>query len=363
MPHYEERLERDLGAIREAIEVVATGIDQALKESVAALMAGDRERAYAVALGDLAINRRVREIDRRCHAFVARHLPSAGHLRTISATLRLTVELERVGDYAVSIGRESVQLSEPPPARLGRDIERMAEQTGQLLHRAVRSFLDGDAELARSTKEAVYKVEQEHAGIFDDLVEAAEQQRRTARDLFALEVVYSRLSRVADQAKNVCEDTLFAVTGEIKPPRAYKVLFVDERNECASQMAEAIARKAFPRSGRYTSAGWNPGDVVPLAVRRFLERKGHDIDAMVASSLATAEFDLVDYDVIVSINGDVDPHLPERPFHTIILQWRVEECAAGFTGEGGDDRLEVAYRDLTGRVADLLHALHGEDAD
>ena len=68
-----------------------------------ALLTRDRELAAEVILGDLPINREVRAIDALCHAFVARHLPSAGHLRFVSSVLRLNVELERIGDYAVTI--------------------------------------------------------------------------------------------------------------------------------------------------------------------------------------------------------------------------------------------------------------------
>ena len=55
-----------------------------------ALLTLDRDLAYATVLGDKPINREIRELDRLCHAFVARHLPSAGHLRFVSSVLRLT---------------------------------------------------------------------------------------------------------------------------------------------------------------------------------------------------------------------------------------------------------------------------------
>ena len=71
-----------------------------------------------VVLGDLVVNRRVRKLDSKCHAFVARHLPSAGHLRFVSSVLRLSIALERVGDYAVIIARELAQLESPPPQQV-----------------------------------------------------------------------------------------------------------------------------------------------------------------------------------------------------------------------------------------------------
>ena len=363
MTHYEQRLEEDLSRIRAEIAAVGEAVEKALRESIHALLAGDNERAYRVVLDDRPINRAVRQIDRRCHAFVARHLPSAGHLRFISATLRLDVELERVGDYAVSIAREAVQLSEPPTATIARDIELIAEQVERILHDSIRAFLDGNPELAKATKASAYQVEQTYENVFNDLIEEGEKRTRPIRDLFALLVVYNRLGRVADQSKNICEDAIFTVTGETKAPKVYKVLFVDGRNACASQIAEAIGRKAFPNSGEFASAGWEPADSIDPVLLGFMERKGHTLERAVVSSLATTVHELNDYYVIVSINGDVRPRLSAVPFHTIFLNWEISPCPESLDGEQAEQQFEAVYTDLAARIEDLMLTLRGEDAD
>ena len=363
MSHYEERLERDLARIRESVAAIAADVQRALKESVHALLAGDGERAYAVVLGDHPINRKVRACDRRCHAFVARHLPSAGHLRLVSSTLRLNVELERVGDYAVSIAREAVQLSEAPSAGIAHDIELMAEQTENVFGEAIRSFLEGNAELARATKSNAYQVEKTYENVFNDLLQDGEKGTRPLKDLFALLVVYNRLGRVADQSKNICEDTIFAVTGETKQPKIYNILFVDARNDCASQIAEAIGRKAYPGSGAWDSAGWDPAAGLDTALLGFMERKGHSLEGTVASSLATTVHELNDYHVIVGINGDVQPHVPAIPFHTIFLRWDVGDCPDDPGNPEAEQQLEAIYKQLASRIEDLMLELRGEDAD
>lgn len=363
MTHYEERLERDLSKLRGETARIAQAVQQAFKESVHALLAGDDERAYAVILGDLPINRAVRRSDQRCHAFVARHLPSAGHLRFVSSTLRLNVELERIGDYAVAIARETVQLSEPPTSTIARDIEMIAERTNRVLAEAIRAFLDGNAELARATKSNAYDVEQIYENVFNDLLEEGERRSRPLKDLFALLIVYNRIDRVADQAKNICEDTLFAVAGETKQPKVYKVLFVDAHNDCASQIAEAIAHKAFPGSGEYDSAGWDPVDELSPMLLGFMERKGHTLEQAVASSMATTVHEFNDYHVVVSINGDVRPHLSELPFGTIFLRWTVGECPQDLSGPDAEQKLDDIYGALAGHIEDLMVTLRGEDAE
>jgi len=111
MTHYEERLEKDLVRLREGVATVGNKVQQALEHAVRALLERDHELAYDTVLGDMPINRDVRAMDRHCHVFVARHLPSSGHLRYVSSVMRLNVALERIGDYAVAISREAVQLT------------------------------------------------------------------------------------------------------------------------------------------------------------------------------------------------------------------------------------------------------------
>ena len=122
MSHYEERLEQDLAGIRERISDIASRVETALEDSMKALLEGDRHIANMTVLRDNRINRISRRVDGQCHAFIAKHIPGAGHLRWISSVIRLNVVLERVGDYAVTISRESLQLSRsrgsPPPGGL-----------------------------------------------------------------------------------------------------------------------------------------------------------------------------------------------------------------------------------------------------
>ena len=119
MSHLEERLEHDLNHIRDHIARMGADVEQALEAAFRALESGDDRLAFKTILSDLPINRHMREIDRLCHAFIAVHLPSAGHLRLISSVIRANIILERIGDYAVTIAREAVQLGENSGADAG----------------------------------------------------------------------------------------------------------------------------------------------------------------------------------------------------------------------------------------------------
>jgi len=363
MSHYEKRLEADLENIRGRVKVVGLQVEKAVSDSVHALLTGDRDASYRLILGDMPINREVRSIDADCHAFVARHLPSAGHLRFVSSVLRLAVELERIGDYAATVSREAVQLSETPAGTVARDLELMGDQSRNVLSQAMRAWNESNAELARGTMGMVKQATGASHKVFADLLREGKEDPRPLKDLFALLVVFNRLDRVVAQAKNICEETLFAVAGETKAPKHYRILFIDEKNDGLSQLAEAYARKAFPSSGEYSSAGWAPADGLEPRCQLFLDEHGLDTSRLAPSLLEPIHEELASYHVIVSLGGDPRPHLPEMPFHTVLLEWD-----AGLDGHGMDEErakslMEDAYKKIAHEVRDLMETLRGEEAD
>ena len=147
MSHYEERLDNDLARLRGAIDDLAAAVLVALRNAMRAVLEGNDELAHQTVIGDHPINRNSREIDRLCNAFIARHLPGAGHLRLMSSIIRTNVALERLGDYAVTISRESLQLSEPPPARVAKQMQALSDKALKVLEdEAVDEFADHFAE-------------------------------------------------------------------------------------------------------------------------------------------------------------------------------------------------------------------------
>lgn len=352
-PQYEERLQKDLNWISDLIRTVGQGIEEALSNSVHAVLHCDRNLAGTTILGDYVVNRQTREIDRLIHAFVARHLPSAGHLRFVSAVLRLSVAMERIGDYTATISRTAVQLSTQPPAVVARDIEMMLEHGRRMLHDSVRSFLGRDANLARATLTAANQFAHLYDKVFSDLAQEGDTHSRPSSDLFGFLATFNRLERVIHQAKNICEETIFVVTGQSKGEKVFQILFVDERNDGASQLAEHFTRKAFPNSGRYRSAGWNAAEEVDRRYADFARQTGLDLAAAWPAPLASLTETLDDFHVVVALGKDAWQHLPRIPFHTTVVNWDL----------GAQQDPESAYRALAPRIRELMEVLRGEAAN
>ena len=134
MSHLDERLEADLEAIREFVWALGDDVEAAMRNAKKALLLRDERLAYATVLGDQPINRTSRACDHRCHTFIARYLPGAGPLREMAATMRVNIILERIGDYAVTISRESMQLGQQLPHRFVMQIDALGDESLQVLH-------------------------------------------------------------------------------------------------------------------------------------------------------------------------------------------------------------------------------------
>jgi phosphate transport system protein len=172
MSRYEQRLEADLTDIRQRVAALSDWVETAFSDAIHALLTGNRQLAYATVLRDARINRNVREIDRKCHSFIARHLPSAGHLRVMSATLRAVLQFERIGDYAVIIAREGVQLSSPPSGAIAREVDLMSSHALRMLRQALAAFKESNASAAQATRDMGEQFEGKLDAIYADLMRA-----------------------------------------------------------------------------------------------------------------------------------------------------------------------------------------------
>ncbi len=352
MSHLEVRLERDLNVIRGKIinqaEIVATAIENSIK----AVETGDEKLAYATVLSDHAINLQMREIDKLCHSFIAIHLPTAGPLRLLSSIIRVNVELERMGDYAVTISREVIQMSHPPQGLMAKELDSISQIVLLMLQQSVSAFRDLNTELAKGTKAMAGQLEYNMNAVYEELMNNTEKER--IKDLLAIFVIFNQLKRVSDLSKNLCEHTIFAATGEQKTNTVYNILFVDEGGSRQAPLAREIASNNFSNSGNYLSACFEPVGKIDPEIEAFVRDRGivEDIATAVDFNSVTGH-QFADQHVIVCLQADMRKCQKSAPFHTSVLEWQIED--------NGD--VESLYRELAPKIMDLMVLLRGEGAD
>jgi protein-tyrosine-phosphatase len=130
------------------------------------------------------------------------------------------------------------------------------------------------------------------------------------------------------------------------------ILFVDERNDGASHMAEHYARKAFPACGTYRSAGYRTASTMNPEFVQFAEQHGLDLGEAWPTALESLSDRLEEFDLIVDLDGQARAHLPRIPFHTTVVRWRIDAAAGP----------QEAYRAVCPKIRELMEMLRGHEA-
>ncbi len=363
---YEASVPRDLERIRETIARMAALAERALQDALAALRDRNRPLARAVILRDQVIDELEKELDRLCLEFLVRQQPAGRPLRQAYTALKLSTELERVGDYAESIAHQAAKLAawevDLPLARF----EAIAAVALPMLRDAVRAYLEADAERAQRLIPTEDVVDGLKSELRRDLVRMYKDNRLPFEALDPCLLITRRLERVSDQARNICDETRYLCTGEFsKHPNAggYRVLFLDRHNAGASVVAEAVAA-AWLRPPAYAvaSAGLEPRPVPP-AVRTWLHARGWDPDRH-APRPVTQVPELDRYHLVVALDPEVRRLYPRPPRKVVYLEWPVADPAAvAGPPEAVREACEAAARVIEEQVRSLHAALVGPRKD
>ena len=200
---------------------------------------------YSVILRDQDVDALETELDRLCVEFMVRHQPVAGHLRFIYSASKIIGELERIGDYAESVARQVLLISSIAFEIRTERFHEIVNLAVPMLHNAVRSFLERNADLARATMANEPRVNQVRDQINAELLEWRQQGTLPLEALNPMVTIARRFERVSDQATNICEQALYFTTGEYRgtcPGRAPRAIR-GRANGCLSRIAEAIGSR------------------------------------------------------------------------------------------------------------------------
>jgi phosphate transport system regulatory protein PhoU len=357
--HLEASLQRDIDHIRDQLTEMGALAKQALEDCVKALVNGDRQLAYAVILRDQYVDEKEKVIDRLCLEFLVRQHPVAGTLRFVYSTIRINLELERVGDYAESIARQVLKLSKLPVEIPKEWLVEISGHSIAMLDNAMKAFVTQDAELALKAIEVEEKVDLLKSKLIMGIAGLYRDNKIPFESLDPLIMIVRRLERVADQAREICIETLYTCTGEyLRHPGAdvFRVLFVDETDSCGAIIAEAIASACNEPRFMFASAGIDPQPITPQTTA-FLREKGHDTSQLAPRSIHQVP-NLEHYQLIVALSPAVKKHFPRRPGKGIYLEWTVEdpEKIPG-TPEQVHAACETAYRSLRESILELVQAV------
>ena len=164
---------------------------------------------------DDIIDQKTNQIEEKAIDLIATQQPIAIDLRTLMSVIHISVELERMGDYAEGIGKIGVMMGNDPPVKPLVDIPKMAGKASDMLKRSLDALVRRDSALARQVCEDDDEVDNLYDQIYKDLIALMINDPTTTQRATYLMWVAHDLERIADRATNIAERVIFLVTGQL----------------------------------------------------------------------------------------------------------------------------------------------------
>jgi phosphate transport system protein len=207
--------ETEIQQVKDNVLILGSMVEQALLNSVDALKRRDIKAAEKIFTDDKEINRKRFEIENQLMVLIATQQPMARDLRILASTLEVISELERMGDYAKGIANINLRMGNTQLLKPLIDVPRMANKGVDMLHRALTAFVNEDVEVARSLPVEDDEVDALYNQIYRELMTFIIADPKTIERANWLLWVAHNLERFADRVTNICERTIFIVTGEM----------------------------------------------------------------------------------------------------------------------------------------------------
>ena len=207
----------ELDTLKNRLLDMSSKAEELLDLSVDALLQRDGDLAEKVLAGDAEVDRLEIEVEQLAIALLALQQPMARDLRFIVGAIKISNDLERVGDHAVNIAQATLRLlesEERPLLGTAPEVGQMARRARQMLGDSIDAFIRADGQLGRAVCVADDEVDALHESVFRVLLTHMMEAPTTISVSIQLLLASRNLERVADLATNIAEDAVFLAEGK-----------------------------------------------------------------------------------------------------------------------------------------------------
>jgi phosphate transport system protein len=207
--------EDELRNLKVQILKMGSLVEEAIARSIKSLVERNSALAHQVLENEARINSYDVNIDEECIRLIALRQPTAGDLRFVTTAMKITTDLERMGDYAVDICERALELNEEPQLKPYIDIPRMAEIAEGMVHDTLQAFLEKNTALAYEVVNRDDEVDQLTVQIFNELLFFMIKDSSTISRAIKISYIAKYLERIADHATNVAEMVVYMIEGKM----------------------------------------------------------------------------------------------------------------------------------------------------
>ena len=199
-------------------------VEQMIRSSIEQLVKRDPKVVDTIKGLEKEVNIEDIVLDDKCLKLIALNQPVGADLRFLTAAMRITSDLERMGDEAVNISEMAMDLLEYPQLKPLIDIPKMASLVENMVTSCIKAFNESDAELAREVLAKDDEVDALKDKVIEDLKEYMIKSSEPSTIQCAVDLMFvaKSIERIGDHATNICEDIIFMIHGkDIRHPRLF----------------------------------------------------------------------------------------------------------------------------------------------
>ena len=208
--YYDMELQKLNASLLEMGEMIRMAIGGA----VTALLEFDHDKAREIIAYDEQIDKQNRKIEQQCYTLLLSQQPVAGDLRMVSAALKMTTDMERIGDHAADISEIELMLEKLPTLSCA-PIQQMATETSVMLIKSLEAFAQRDEEKANWVIDRDDVVDDLFDTVKSELIKAIRQNADNGETATDLLMAAKYFERIGDHATNIAQWAIFAITGEM----------------------------------------------------------------------------------------------------------------------------------------------------
>jgi phosphate transport system protein len=211
----ETHFQTELAELKESLLTMAALVEEAIRDAIQSLVKRDSDLAKKTFELEERINKLEIAIDEMCLKLLALRQPMAADLRFITSAMKITTDLERMGDQAVNIAERAISLNQEPQLKPYIDIPRMAEVAQSMVKDVLDAFVNQDSQLARSVCKRDDLVDGLNDQVFRELLTYMNTDMQTITRSIHLMIVCRCLERIGDHATNIAEDVIFMLDARV----------------------------------------------------------------------------------------------------------------------------------------------------
>ena len=208
-----EKFEYELHSAQEMLVTLSTMAIDALDKSMEALITHDIDAALQVIEDDVHINRLEEELNDQVILLIAKQSPVATDLRRLIVTIKVASDMERVGDYAVNIAKETIRIGQQELIEPIHKIQRMHALATEMLRQGIDALIQEDVDKAKEIADMDDEVDDLYGEAIRLLFQHSAKSPEMLSQVTQLAFVSRYMERSADYATNIAEQLFYLVRG------------------------------------------------------------------------------------------------------------------------------------------------------